>query len=78
MSTEDIEALFVALEAGGRRVSAGAGGRVEAHLGRVVAAARSLRAESASRPTLGAVCERSGLTRDEVLGALYLLRIMQR
>ena len=78
VSTEEIEAVFVALEAEGRQVSAPPGGGGEARLKRVIDAARALKAESGQRPTLAAVVERADLTRDEVLGALFLLRIMQR
>lgn len=78
VSTEEIEALFAQLESHGRGVRAPAGGSGEASLMRVVAAARALKAESSARPTLSAVAERSGLSRQEVLSALYLLRIMQQ
>ena len=78
VSTEEIEAIFVALESQGRQVSAPPGGGGEARLKRVIDAARSLKAESGARPTLGQVAERAVLTRDDVLGALFLLRIMQR
>lgn len=78
VSTEEIEAIFVALEAQGRQVSAPPGGGGEQRLRRVVEAARSLKVESSARPTLNAVAARAGLTHDDVLGALFLLRIMQR
>jgi hypothetical protein len=78
VSTEEIEAIFVQLEAAGRRVSAAPGGGGEARLKRVVAAARALKVESQRRPTLEQVATRAGLSRQEVLGALFLLRIMQR
>jgi len=78
VSTEEIEAIFVALESEGCSVSAPATGGGEARLKQVIEAARALKAESSTRPTLTQVAERAGLTRDEVLGALFLLRIMQR
>lgn len=78
ISTEEIEAIFVQLEVAGRHVSAPPGGGGEARLKRVIDAARALKAESAGRPPLSEVAQRAGLTRDEVLGALFLLRIMQR
>jgi hypothetical protein len=78
VSTEEIEAIFVALETAGCTVSARAPGGGTERLKQVVDAARSLKAESVTRPTLTQVAERAGLTRDDVLGALFLLRIMQR
>ncbi len=78
VSTDEIELVFARLEQEGRSVHAQPGGGAEARLMRVVAAARALKAESSRRPTLGAVAERANLTRDEVVSALYLLRIMQR
>lgn len=78
VSTDEIDGIFKQLESEGRRVVAPPGGGGEAHLRRVVAAARALKQESTTRPTLSAVCERAGLTRDDVLNALFLLRIMQR
>jgi hypothetical protein len=78
VSTDDIEAIFLALEAAGRRVVAAPGGGGEGRLKRVVAAARALRTEGTARPTLREVAVRAELTDDQVLGALFLLRIMQR
>lgn len=78
VSSEEIELIFVRLEAQGRSVHAPPGGRGEVWLRQVVTAARALKAEGTARPTLAQVAERAGLTRDEVLSALYLLSIMQR
>lgn len=78
VSTDEIDAIFKQLESAGRRVVAPPGGGGEARLKRVIDAARALKQESAARPTLDAVCERANLSRDEVLNALFLLRIMQR
>jgi hypothetical protein len=78
VSTDEIDALFKALEASGRRVVAPPGGGGEARLKRVIDAARALKQASARRPTLSEVATHAQLTRDEVLGALFLLRIMQR
>jgi hypothetical protein len=78
VSTDDIDGIFKQLEGAGRRVVAPPGGGGEARLKRVIDAARALKQESATRPSLSAVGERAGLTRDEVLNALFLLRIMQR
>jgi aspartokinase-like uncharacterized kinase len=78
VSTDEIDGIFKRLEAAGRRVVAAPGGGGEARLKRVIDAARSLKGESSTRPTLSAVSEHAQLTRDEVLNALFLLRIMQR
>lgn len=78
VSTDEIDGIFKELENAGRRVVAPPGGGGEARLKRVIDAARALKQESTTRPTLRAVCERAELTRDDVLNALFLLRIMQR
>jgi biotin operon repressor len=78
VSTEEVEAIFAQLESHGREVTSGPGGRVQAHLKRVIDAARALKAGSDARPTLGEVAARAELSRDDVLGALFLLRVMQR
>ena len=78
VSTDEIDAIFKQLEAAARRVVAPPGGGGEARLKRVIDAARALRQEALARPTLSAVAKRAELSRDEVLGALFLLRIMQR
>jgi aspartokinase-like uncharacterized kinase len=78
VSTDEIDAIFKQLEAAERHVVAPPGGGGEARLKRVIDAARTLKQESTARPTLSAVASRAELTQDEALGALYLLRIMQR
>lgn len=78
VSTEEIEAIFAELEAQGRTISGPASGGGEARLKQVIDAARALRAKSSARPSLQQVAAQAGLTRDEVVGALFLLRIMQR
>lgn len=78
VSQEDIEALFDALEARGRRVEGPRGGGGEARLGQVVATARVLVAELGRRPRAHEIAARSGLSLVEVQHALALARIMQR
>jgi len=78
VSTEEVEGIFAQLEAHGRQVGSSAGGRAQAHLKRVIDAARTLKQESVGRPTVSEVAVRAELSRDEVLGALFLLRVMQR
>ncbi|MFT3922168.1 MAG: hypothetical protein QM778_06510 [Myxococcales bacterium] len=78
VSTLEIEAVFAALEAAGGSVRAPGGGGTELHLKRVVEAARAIRAERELRPTLKEIAARAELTREQVLNALFLLRIMQR
>jgi hypothetical protein len=78
VSTGEIEAIFSMLEAAGREVGTREAGGVEAHLKLVVNAARALKAESTARPSVSDIATASGLSRDEVLAALFLLRVMQR
>ncbi|MEY4513883.1 MAG: hypothetical protein RLZZ450_6005 [Pseudomonadota bacterium] len=78
VSTDEIDGIFRQLENEGRRVVAPPGGGGEALLKRVTAAARALKQESTVRPTLSTVAEHAELTQDDVLNALFLLRIMQR
>lgn len=82
VSTDEIDALFSALEAQGRSVVAPQGGEGEKLLGRVVSAARELK-RSASGPaarklTIDEVARHAGLERQQVISALALLHIMQR
>lgn len=78
VSTDDIDALLTALEARGVEIVAPSGGGAEAHLKRVVAAARALKLQLSRRPTLSEVSAQAELTPQEALVALALLRIMQR
>ncbi|HEX4351916.1 MAG TPA: sigma-70 domain-containing protein [Polyangiales bacterium] len=77
-SYPEIDAMIAALEAEGRRVIAPAGGSGEAHLARVVNAAKELTRELGHRPNVVAIASRAGLSIDEVKQALVLARIMQR
>ena len=79
VSVADIEALLSALEAAGRTIVGPEEPRLEKNLGRVIAAARALRSEAQGKPlAVAAVAERAGLSIEDVLGALSLLRVMQR
>ena len=77
VSTDEIDALLVALEAAGREVVAPEG-KAELHLKRVVLAARSLKTRLARRPTLAEVAEEAEISAEQALVALALLRVMQR
>lgn len=78
VSTDEIDALFTALEARGRTIASPAGGGGEQLLGRVVNAARQLKREAARRLTIEDVAVQAGLTRQQVISALALLHIIQR
>jgi hypothetical protein len=79
VSTDDIDALMRELEVRGRQIVAPVGGGAERHLGQVVAAARKLRISSPQgKPGLSEVAREAGLSEDQVLVALALLRVMQR
>jgi hypothetical protein len=79
VSTDDIDALLRELEARGRQIVAPSGGGAERQLGQVVAAARKLRISSPQgKPGLSEVAREAGLSEDQVLVALALLRVMQR
>jgi hypothetical protein len=77
VSTDEIDALLVALEAEGREVVAPEG-KAELHLKRVVLAARSLKTRLARRPTLAEVAAEAEISAEQALVALALLRVMQR
>lgn len=78
VSTDEIDALFTALETRGRRVVSPRGGDGEHLLGRVVGAARALKQGTARRLTIDEVAQQASLTREQVISALALLHIMQR
>ena len=78
IASEEIDAMIVALEAAGRKVTAPGGGAGEDRLKAVVAAARSLGPELGRKPTIAEIAARSGLSADEVGHALALLKVMQR
>ncbi len=78
ISTDEIDALFSALEQRGRTIASPAGGSGENLLKRVVAAARELKQGAPRRLTIHDVAQQAGITRDQVISALALLHIMQR
>lgn len=81
VSTDEIDALFSALEQRGRTIASPAGGGVEGLLKRVVAAARELKRDAPkriTRITIDEVARQASLTREQVISALALLHIMQR
>jgi hypothetical protein len=78
VSTEEIDALFSALEARGRTIASPAGGEGEQWLKRVIATARELKRDGSRRLTIELVAQHAGITRDQVIAALALLHIMQR
>lgn len=78
VSTDEIDALLSELERHDREIITPAGAGLEALLGRVIAAARALKSEGVSRPSIAEVSARAALTREQVFGALSLLHIMQR
>lgn len=74
---EDIEAVFVGLEAAGRRVES-APNDPPAALAKVLTSARSFSAVSGRRPTLAEIAEHSGLSLGEVRFALLYARVLVR
>ena len=73
----EIEALITALEEAGRQIVGPEGGGGEGRLGRVLTAARSLRASGVT-PSIAAIVAETGLTHEAVRHALALARVMQR
>lgn len=78
VSLEDVDALLVALEGAGRRVSGPQGARGVGNLRRVLPEARALAASLGRRPTLAELAARTGLSEEEVRHALALGRVMGR
>jgi hypothetical protein len=74
----DLEALFDALEAQGRTISAPQGGRGEANLHKVLASARALRGTLARTPSKAEIAAHCGLSEHDVFLTLELVKIMQR
>lgn len=77
VSLDEIEAIIAAIEHAGRRIVAPEGGGGEGRLGKVLEAARALRA-AGEVPTVAAIVRRTGLTTEQVRHALALAQVMQR
>ncbi len=77
VTLQDIEAVFDALEAAGRRVESEARDPPAA-LAKVLAAVRSFSAVSGRRPTLPEIAEHSRLSLGEVRFALLYARVLVR
>lgn len=80
ISTDEIEALFSALEHQGRTIAKGPSGAGvgKKRLNQVLEAARELRAKLGRTPTRAEIGEATGLTEDEIQHALALAQVMQR
>jgi hypothetical protein len=78
ISQDEIDSILSAIEQRGRRVASAEGGRGEADLKTVLAAARELRAELGRPPRPDEIVARAGISREEVQHALALARIIQR
>lgn len=78
VSADEIELVFAALEAKGRRLVGPEGGGGEERLKRVVQAARALAAELGRRATVAEIGAHAGLSELEVRHALALAKVMQR
>ena len=78
ITSEEIDGMFRALEAAGRKIAGPDGGAGEQLLKAVVAAARSLGPALGRKPTVPEIADRAGLSVGEVRHALALLAVMQR
>lgn len=78
VSADEIELLFVALEARGRKIVGPEGGGGEERLRRVVLAARELQATNGRRATVPEIAAHTGMSELEVRHALALAKVMQR
>lgn len=74
----DLEALFDALEAQGRTVTAPQGGQGEANLHKVLKSARALRGTLGRTPNKAEIAADCGLSEHDVHLTLELVKIMQR
>ena len=75
---DEIDALISELEAQGRTVSGPRPGAAAEHLRRVLPAARALTLRTGKKPSPEALARETGLTVDEVRGALALGRVLGR
>lgn len=78
VSHDEIDAMLLALEARGLRVTGPEGGGGEARLGAVLRATRALMGELGRRPSVPEIAARAELSEGEVRHALALARVMQR
>ena len=78
VGTPEIEWVFAALEAAGRKIGSDEGGRGEANLRVVLIAARTLRQRNGKVPTGREIAEETGLPETDVAYALALAKVMQR
>jgi succinyl-CoA synthetase alpha subunit len=77
ITTPEIEAIFDALDAAGRRLVGPNGGAGEERLKSVVTAARTLTARLGRKPTVAEIAGESGLSEAAVKHALALVKVMQ-
>ncbi len=78
LANDEVEPVFVELESRGITVSAPQGGRGEANLQLVLAAARGLREAYGRTPTAAELAAATGLAREDVRQALALAKVLQR
>ena len=78
VSADEIELMFLSLEARGRRIVGPEGGGGEERLKRVVQGARAFAAEHGRRASVAEIAALTGLSELEVRHALALAKVMQR
>lgn len=78
VSTDDIDRIIAALEAEGRQVGAPEAATASADLGRVLRAARGLRASLGRTPTSTEIATAAALPLAAVRRALLFVRVVQR
>jgi hypothetical protein len=78
IDSDEIEALFVWLEAHGKTIGEYGVGLASAALPQVLATARAMRAELGRTPTPKEIAARSSLGEDAVRRALLFAKILQR
>ena len=77
ITTPEIEAIFDALDAAGRRLVGPNGGAGEERLKSVVTAARTLTLRLGRKPTVAEIAGEAGLSEAAVKHALALVKVMQ-
>lgn len=78
VAADEIDAMIAVLESRGRTIVGPDGGHGEAHLKKVVATARALRAELGRNPSAQEIAATADLPVADVRHALSLVQIMQR